>query len=207
MKRIVLAAIAALLVYAAQAVTVSWEKQASGANGTFAIPSAFGLGSTYAAVVSGGQLPAVNSYQTLLMVQSQNNTHQIRLKVAHDGTFAYETKNGGTWSTVGFENSPTLSPEGKQVVAFTLGAEGAVTFYAGETVLGTLTLFEGTTPTWTTVFYGKEPASGNRFSGTIDVFLTNDTVSGKDIAALPEPTALALLALGVAGLALRRRAA
>ena len=42
-------------------------------------------------------------------------------------------------------------------------------------------------------------------NGTL--YLAEGAATGEDFAALPEPTALALLALGVAGVALRRKVA
>ncbi len=65
--------------------------------------------------------------------------------------------------------------------------------------------------------WGQTITQSNAYTGeaTYEVFLLdgNDNVAldpstiAADVKALPEPTALALLALGVAGLALRRRAA
>ncbi len=90
------------------------------------------------------------------------------------------------------------------------GNKEMIAFYVDDVLIGTTAAASGNP----TIFWGAQNAgtSGgnplangdNRDAG--DVVFSNLTVK-TGVAVLPEPTALALLALGVAGVALRRRVA
>ena len=90
------------------------------------------------------------------------------------------------------------------------GNEEMIAFYVNDVLIGTTAAASGNP----TIFWGAQnagtsggnPLANGDNTGAGDVVFSNLTVK-TGVAVLPEPTALALLALGVAGVALRRRVA
>ena len=113
---------------------------------------------------------------------------------------------GGTNITV--EGAPTIT-NGTHEVAIT-GDNGTLSYYYDGRLLGSI---EVNTDDISAVSWGYQRPGNNVLPGSwsMDVAYVNGMTYGEVgdaiAASIPEPTALALLALGVAGVALRRRVA
>lgn len=217
MKKTLLAALAVLCVSALQAVTLTWNNTGTAFDG-------FTYSGDTKAVWSGNFSITVNFTATstpvtvfqLLTANGANKAGELRFNsnnwsgnVANFGT--YNGNASATWvnSNGDFSNDRVVSADGSKSNTIKLTFDG----YNAETKKYSSLKYDiifanGDQQSWTmnngNLGFGMDEISWTSLATGDGVTINSMTLEATNV--VPEPTALALLALGVAGLALRRRA-
>ena len=237
MKRFCLmAAVAALTLGAAQAAEIDWSAsgtidstngsylaQGASAPGCFVSDTAtFAISLSTGATLGQGTIWALGNSNT--ETGALNSGNRITVAVNEGGTltinaFGSQSATSGTALTAESQNTLaiTITRDGSHVCTINLYLNGA----SIATVTATATAGPINSIAWGSNFGETKDYSGDIAFGEYGVYapgegtgiLTADQLANLGLAqadipgSIPEPTALALLALGVAGVALRRRVA
>ena len=125
---------------------------------------------------------------------------------SEEGWFSGETGNDGTNSTT---QNPVIAPNGTYVLGVTVDnnstSKGNVKVYLNDTQVAVSG--SGGAYHFYKAVLDQLMCGADGITTDMTVYAAEGIATGADFSNLPEPTALALLALGVAGLALRRKVA
>lgn len=217
MKHGLLFALAACLSLGLHAASIDWTTEGWGTVGNdghgIQMSPSFGFnGNNYATFVLEGTLKQTGGYKWVTEIWGQNagGGMQNYLAFGIDGNGNWGVRDNQGWNNVTTTVHNTVAATaGEYLIGISMKTENGTTTIdisvngtAIVTFTGTLTGTTGIVQLKWADAYVDPDRAGFTVGATADNALTVE-----QIAQLPEPGALALLALGLAGLALRRRAA